>query len=88
MSFEEELFLLVKAKSPLIYIVSSEEERVDYVIRKLIFSKLKRVVYSWDFINGFNPTILNEAYKRNPFEALSKIRNLYAQVPSLIIFKD
>nr|YP_010478957.1 hypothetical protein Ycf46 [Lietzensia polymorpha]UVI61262.1 hypothetical protein Ycf46 [Lietzensia polymorpha] len=88
MSFEEELFLLVKAKSPLIYVVSSEEERVDYVIRKLIFSKLKRVVYSWDFINGFNPTILNEAYKRNPFEALSKIRNLYGQVPSLIIFKD
>jgi SpoVK/Ycf46/Vps4 family AAA+-type ATPase len=88
MSFEEELFLLVKAKSPLIYVVSSEEERVDYVIRKLIFSKLKRIVYSWDFINGFNPTILNEAYKRNPFEALSKIRNLYGQVPSLIIFKD
>lgn len=88
MSFEEELLLLVKAKSPLVYVISIEEERVEYVIRKLIFSKLRRVIYSWDFINGFNPNILNEAYKRNPFEALSKIRNLYSQVPSLIIFKD
>jgi ATP-dependent 26S proteasome regulatory subunit len=88
MSFEEELLLLVKAKSPLIYVISSEEERVEYVIRKLVFSKLKRVVYSWDFINGFTPTILNEAYKRNPFEALSKIRNIYSQVASLVIFKD
>nr|YP_010478537.1 hypothetical protein Ycf46 [Chlorobotrys sp.]UVI60842.1 hypothetical protein Ycf46 [Chlorobotrys sp.] len=88
MNFEEELLLVVKAKSPLIYIISSEEERVEYVIRKLIVSKLKRVIYTWDFINGFNPTILNEAYKRNPFEALSKIRNLYSQVPSLIILKD
>nr|YP_009550355.1 hypothetical protein Ycf46 [Characiopsis acuta]QAA11355.1 hypothetical protein Ycf46 [Characiopsis acuta] len=88
MSFEEEILLLVKAKSPLIYVVSSEEERVEYVIRKLVFSKLKRVIYTWDFINGFTPTILNEAYKRNPFEALSKIRNIYSQVASLIIFKD
>lgn len=88
MSFEEELLLLVKAKSPLVYVVSFEEERVEYIIRKLVISKLKRVIYCWDFINGFNPTILNEAYRRNPFEALSKIRNLYTQVPSLIIFKD
>ncbi len=88
MSFEEELLLVIKAKSPLIYIISSEEERVEYAVRKLLYAKLKRVVYSWDFVNGYNPTVLNETYKRNPFEALSKIRNMYAQVPSLIIFKD
>jgi ATP-dependent 26S proteasome regulatory subunit len=88
MSFEEELLLLIKAKSPLIYVISSEEERVEYAVRKLLYSKLKRIVYSWDFVNGYNPTILNESYKRNPFEALSKIRNIYGEVPSLIIFKD
>lgn len=88
MTFEEEIVLLIKAKSPLIYVVSSEEERVEYALRRIMTSKLKRIVYSWDFVNGFNPNILNEAYKRNPFEALSKIRNIFGQVPSLILFKD
>lgn len=88
MTFEEEIVLLIKAKSPLIYVISSEEERVEYVLRRLMASKLKRVVYSWDFVNGFNPNVLNEAYKRNPFEALSRIRNIFGQVPSLILFKD
>lgn len=88
MSFEEEIVLFIKAKSPLIYVVSSEEERVEYALRKLMTSKLKRVVYTWDFVNGFSPNVLNEACKRNPFEALSKIRNIFSQVPSLILFKD
>lgn len=88
MSFEEEITIFIKAKSPLIYVVSSEEERVEYALRRLMTSKLKRVVYSWDFVNGFNPNVLNEAYKRNPFEALSKVRNIFSQVPSLVIFKD
>lgn len=88
MSFEEEIVLFIKAKSPLIYIVCAEEERVEYALRKLMTSKLKRVVYSWDFVNGFNPNVLNESYKRNPFEALSRVRNIFSQVPSLILFKD
>nr|AOW70810.1 hypothetical protein Ycf46 [Monodopsis sp. MarTras21] len=88
MTFEEEIVLLIKAKSPLIYIISSEEERVEYALRRVMISKLKRVVYSWDFVNGFTPNVLNEAYKRNPFEALSRIRNIFSQVPSLILLKD
>ena len=59
MSFEEEIVLFIKAKSPLIYIISAEEERVEYALRKLMASRLKRVVYSWDFVNGFNPKVLN-----------------------------
>jgi hypothetical protein len=59
MSFEEEIVLFIKAKSPLIYIVCAEEERVEYALRRLMTSKLKRVVYSWDFVNGFTPNVLN-----------------------------
>ena len=88
MSFEEEIVLFIKAKSPLIYIVCAEEERVEYALRRLMTSKLKRVVYSWDFVNGFTPNVLNESYNRNPFEALSRVRNMFSQVPSLILFKD
>lgn len=88
MNFEEEIVLFIKAKSPIIYIVCAEEERVEYALRRLMTSKLKRVVYSWDFVNGFTPNVLNESYKRNPFEALSRVRNMFSQVPSLILFKD
>ena len=67
MRFEEELLLLIKTKSPLIYVVSAEEERVEYSIRKLMISSLNRFVYSWDFVNGFNPLLGNEAFRRNTF---------------------
>lgn len=88
MNFEKELLLLVKSKSPLIYVLSSEEERVEYTIRKLILSKLNRIIYSWDFVNGFDPTISNDACKRNPFEALAKVNTIFEQIPCLILFKD
>jgi len=88
MSFEEEIVLFIKSKAPFIYVISTEEERVEYALRKLMTFKLKRVVYIWDFVNGFNPKVSNETYKRNPFEALSKVRNIFLQIPSLIIFKD
>lgn len=88
MSFEEELLLLIKTKSPLIYVVSAEEERVEYSIRKLMISSLNRFVYSWDFVNGFNPLLGNEAFRRNPFEALSRIRTAFPSLSSVFIFKD
>nr|YP_009551098.1 hypothetical protein Ycf46 [Pseudellipsoidion edaphicum]QAA12059.1 hypothetical protein Ycf46 [Pseudellipsoidion edaphicum] len=88
MTFEEELLLLIKTKSPLIYIISSEEERVEYTIRKLTIFSLSRFVYSWDFVNGFNPVLGNETFRRNPFEALSRIRKAFPLLPSLFIFKD
>lgn len=88
MNFEKELLLLVKAKCPLIYVISSEEERVEYTIRKVLSSKLNRIIYSWDFVKGFHPTLSNESCKRNPFEALIKVRSIFEQVPSVILFKD
>lgn len=88
MTFEEELLLLIKTKSPLIYIVSAEEERVEYTIRKLMISSLNRFVYSWDFVNGFNPILGSEAFRRNPFEALSRIRTAFPSLSSVFVFKD
>jgi ATP-dependent 26S proteasome regulatory subunit len=88
MTFEEELLLLIKTKSPFIYIVSSEEERVEYAIRKLMIASINRFVYTWDFVNGFNPMIGSEGFRRNPFEALTRIRTVFPSLPALFIFKD
>lgn len=88
MTFEEELLVLIKTKSSLIYIVTSEEERLEYTIRKLMISHLKRFVYTWDFVNGFKPVIGNETCKRNPFEALNRIRTVFPSLPSIFVLKD
>ena len=88
MVFEDEFTLLLKSKSPLIYIVSLEEERVEYIVRRLMEYYFQRLVYTWDFVNGFpeNPTL--QSTRRNPFEALSKIQTNFSNIPCTFILKD
>nr|YP_009550783.1 hypothetical protein Ycf46 [Eustigmatophyceae sp. Mont 10/10-1w]QAA11776.1 hypothetical protein Ycf46 [Eustigmatophyceae sp. Mont 10/10-1w] len=88
MNFEQELLLLIKAKFPLIYIVSQEEERVEYVIKQINEIRLKRVLYLWEFLNGFGNLTSNQAAKRNPFEAISTVNGILPETPCLILFKD
>jgi SpoVK/Ycf46/Vps4 family AAA+-type ATPase len=88
MSFEKELITLLKAKYPLIYIVTQEEERLEYTIRKTIETQLDRVVYSWDFVNGYSDLLNSQSAVKNPFEALNLIETLTPQTPSVIILKD
>ena len=52
MQFTNELALFLKARYPIIYINTVEEERVEYVIRKNIKTNLNRSIYTWDFIDG------------------------------------
>ena len=53
MKFSDELTLLLKARYPIIYINTVEEDRVEYVIRQSIKNNLNRSVYTWDFIEGY-----------------------------------
>ncbi|NUN65799.1 AAA family ATPase [Pseudanabaena biceps] len=70
MNFETELNLTLRARYPLIYIPSAEEERVESVISNVAKS-LGRSVFIWDFVDGYqsNPTDAG-AGKRNPLQAL------------------
>ena len=52
MNFNDELTLLLKARYPVIYINTIEEDRVEYIIRKSIKTNLNRSIYSWDFVDG------------------------------------
>lgn len=88
MLFEDEFTLLLKAKSPLIFIVSVEEERVEYIIRRLMEYYFQRLVYTWDFVNGFGDASLLQSTRRNPFEALVKIQTNFSNIPSVFILKD
>ena len=89
MNFNDELTLLLKARYPIIFIDTIEEDRAEYVIRKAIKSSFNRSIYSWDFVDGYtnNPNIEGFA-KRNPLQALELIERLTFETPALFLLKD
>jgi SpoVK/Ycf46/Vps4 family AAA+-type ATPase len=89
MTFNDELSLFLKARYPILYINTVEEDRVEYVIRKAIKANLNRSIYSWDFIDGYTNNPNNEGFgKRNPLQALELIERLNSETPALFILKD
>jgi len=89
MKFNDELALFLKARYPILYISTIEEDRVEYVIRKSIKANLNRSIYSWDFIDGYTNNPNNEGFgKRNPLQALELIEKLNAETPALFLLKD
>jgi ATP-dependent 26S proteasome regulatory subunit len=89
MKFTDELTLLLKARYPIIYITTLEEDRVEYIIRKSIKTNFNRSIYSWDFIDGYTNNPNKEGFaKRNPVQALELIERLRPQTPALFLLKD
>ena len=89
MKFNSELALFLKARYPIIYINTIEEDRVEYVIRKNIKANLNRSIYSWDFVDGYTNNPNNEGFaKRNPLQALELIERLSSETPALFLLKD
>nr|YP_011006210.1 hypothetical protein V2485_pgp043 [Dictyotopsis propagulifera]WAM63214.1 hypothetical protein [Dictyotopsis propagulifera] len=88
MNFKEEFSILLKARYPIIYIVTIEEDRLEYTVRKILDTQLRHL-YVWDFIEGYkkNP-ILNGFGKRNPLEALEFIELINSKTPSIFLLKD
>jgi SpoVK/Ycf46/Vps4 family AAA+-type ATPase len=76
MSFEAELSLTLRARYPIVYIPSQEEERAEAVITAIAKS-LGRSIYIWDFVDGYqgNPTDAGVG-KRNPLQALELIEKV------------
>ena len=89
MKFNDELTLFLKARYPVICINTVEEDRVEYVIRKNVKTKLKRSIYSWDFVDGYTNNPNNEGFaKRNPLQAIELVEKLNPETPALFILKD
>ena len=89
MNFNDELMLLLKARYPVIYITTIEEDRVEYVIRKNIKANLNRSIYTWDFVDGYTNNPNNKGFgKRNPLQALELVERLNSETPALFLLKD
>ena len=89
MKFNDELALFLKARYPILYINTIEEDRLEYVIRRHIKTNFNRSIYSWDFIDGYTNNPNNEGFaKKNPLQALELIERLNAETPALFLLKD
>nr|YP_010185284.1 hypothetical protein Ycf46 [Ishige okamurae]QVJ99628.1 hypothetical protein Ycf46 [Ishige okamurae] len=89
MVFKNELLLLLKARYPIIYISTIEEDRIEYTIRKAISIRPPRSLYIWDFVEGYRINPLKKGFgKRNPLEAIELIEKTSSRTPSIFILKD
>lgn len=89
MTFLNELVLLLKARYPIIYISTSEEERLEYILKYCTKKYVPRTYYSWDFVEGYqgNPNDVGFA-ARNPLEALELPDKLTPETGSIFVLKD
>nr|UBA15756.1 hypothetical protein Ycf46 [Pseudo-nitzschia hainanensis] len=89
MKFTSELGLFLKARYPILYINTIEEDRVEYIIRKNIKTNLNRSIYGWDFVDGYTNNPNNEGFaKKNPLQALELIERINSETPALFLLKD
>ena len=89
MNFLSDLILLLKARYPILYISTSEEERVEYLLNFITKKYISRVYYSWDFVDGYQGNPNDKGFaSRNPLEALELIEKLTPETGAIFILKD
>jgi len=89
MNFEQELKILLSSHSSIIYITTSEETRLEYIINNISKKLFNNSIYSWDLINGYtnNPNNIQET-ARNPLAALEVCKSLNSKTPKIFLLKD
>ena len=89
MDFLNDFILLLKARYPIIYISTSEEERVEYLLKFSTKKYVSRTYYSWDFIDGYQGNPNDKGFAaRNPLEALELVEKLTPETGAIFVFKD
>ncbi|MEQ9358492.1 AAA family ATPase [Coleofasciculus chthonoplastes] len=89
MSFNDEFELLLRARYPLIYIPTLEEERAEVAIAQAAQRLGERAVYLWDFVDGYQGNPNDQGFgRRNPLQALEFVEKIPANAPSIFILRD
>jgi len=90
MNFTKEFKLLLKARYPLLYVPTTEEERLEYTIKSSLkdFSS-NRGIYTWDFIDGYSGNPSDNGFgTRNPLQALELVEKLTSENSAIFLLKD
>ena len=88
-SWDNHLDLLIRARTPLLWIRSSEEERVAVLLKQAAKRLQPRRLASWDFIGGLKGVLNEEGLgARQPMAVLQWLQQLDASSPTLLLVKD
>jgi len=92
MNFQTEIETLIRARYPILYIISSEEMRVQQLIAD-IAKKRQKKMFEWSYSTGIVPagTSIQSQKNRNPAtkDPLAALDQVIEQVePAIFVFKD
>ena len=88
-SWDDHLDLLIRARTPLLWIRSSEEERVEVLLEQAAKRLQSRRLASWDFIGGLKGVLNEEGLgAQQPMAVLQWLQKLEASEPTLLLVKD
>ncbi|WP_025782356.1 hypothetical protein [Candidatus Synechococcus spongiarum] len=75
----EQLDLLIRARTPIIWVPTQEEERLENLVRSAARRLQDRLVMRWDFIGGLDaPSDRVGTGERNPLAALDSLSAMAA----------
>jgi SpoVK/Ycf46/Vps4 family AAA+-type ATPase len=89
MSFNDDFELLLRARYPLIYIPTLEEERAEATIAQTAKQLGDRSVYIWDFVDGYQGNPNDAGFgRRNPLQALEFVEQIPDSAAAIFILRD
>ena len=88
-SWADQLDLLIRSRTPILWIRSLEEERVEALLEQAAMRLGNRTLLRWDFIDGLSgaPNRGGEA-ARNPLAALGCLDALPAEQGAILLLRD
>lgn len=87
-SWSDQLDLLIRARTALIWIRSNEEARVEALLKQTA-TRLQHQLACWDFIDGLQGVLNVEGLgSRQPMAVLQWLRDLDSSKPTLLLVKD
>lgn len=88
-NFTDELTLLLRARYPVLYLTTQEEERAEQEIVACARQEGNRSVYVWDFVDGYqgNPNDAGVG-RRNPLQALEHVEKTPTAMAAVFVLRD
>lgn len=88
-SIADQLDLLIRARTPILWIRSLEEQRLERLLEQLCQRLGGRLLLRWDFVGGLEgaPNRRGEA-ARNPLAALETLQTLPEEQGALLLLRD
>jgi len=88
-AWSDQLDLLIRARTPILWIRSFEEERIEALLQQAAQRLGGRTLLRWDFIEGLAgaPNRIGEA-ARNPMAALAALDALPAESGAILLLRD